>query len=509
MRMVIFILTIFIIFSGCVEESKVDQLNESEHQGSVNIIPENLSSTALSSKEENIPEIEITSFSSIYKHDNNEKVYDYLFCWDNVPGNENQRLISYLLEEKNRNYLEISWGNHAHIIKSDDNKTIRVYFSNTPELMLEDNKGNVLRTPDVELKLREVNGKYEVLITPQTLLSIELEGKEVNGKLFIYKVNEANGYNITERYYAAYGLSIKNNGSKDLDFKLNELHVRDGDHAFNTTIEPSQSSFIEVLSDLEKETKLEDTTLSPGQTINGSVVFQVNSLYNKSFLLIYNETPVPSASFEKSIEALSTAERYNYSVIFSIPPYSYGYNSYAVDPDSFEPNLKEYSYIWANWVNRGIFEVFNKADIELFNKDISVYMSEPSKNFIPRTEFIYALRVIPERNISLMLERNIKAYPENQQTQFRRENGQIVVDDTGEELVNTSINPFLYKIAILKNQTYVPQMNFSNVTVIRISFKSDTCEALSGRLSSVNQNVIMDKELNIVAASNECRKYIS
>ncbi len=117
----------------------------------------------------------------------------------------------------------------------------------------------------------------------------------------------------------------------------------------------SQSSFIEVLSDLEKETKLEDTTLSPGQTINGSVVFQVNSLYNKSFLLMYNETPITSASFEKSIEALSTAERYNYSIIFGIPPYNYGFN------DSFEysePNG------FSNWVNRSIFEVFNKADTE-------------------------------------------------------------------------------------------------------------------------------------------------
>ena len=90
--MVIFILTIVIIFSGCVEESKVNQSNESVHQGSVNITPENLSSTALSSKGENIPEIEITSFSSIYMHDNNEKVYDYLFSWDNVPGNENEKL---------------------------------------------------------------------------------------------------------------------------------------------------------------------------------------------------------------------------------------------------------------------------------------------------------------------------------------------------------------------------------------------------------------------------------
>jgi hypothetical protein len=304
-----------------------------------------------------------------------------------------------------------------------------------------------------------------------------------------------------------YDLSIKNNGSKDLDFKLNELHVRDGDHIFNTTIEPeSQSSLIEVLSDLEKETKLEDTTLSPGQTINGSVVFQVNSLYNKSFLLMYNETPIPSASFEKSIEALSKAERYNYSAIFGIPPYSYNADSDAVYSGSYEPNLKEYPYIWATWVNRGIFEVFNKADSEFFNKEVSVYMAEPSVHFIPGTEFVYALRVIPERNITLakhVIVAEDTGFPVNH---F------IVVDDTGEELINTSRTD---KIAILKNQTYelhsgenmdIPQMKFSNVNLIKISFMSNIHLE---RLSLVNQNIMVDKELNIVAASNKCMNFIA
>jgi len=73
----------------------------------------------------------------------------------------------------------------------------------------------------------------------------------------------------------------------------------------------------EVLSTLEKENKIENTNSISGQTINGSVVFQVNSLYNESFLLMYNETPISSASFEKSIKALKTAERYNYSVVLA------------------------------------------------------------------------------------------------------------------------------------------------------------------------------------------------
>ena len=52
-------------------------------------------------------------------------------------------------------------------------------------------------------------------------------------------MNTEPGYNITEKYYAVYNLSIKNNGSNNLDFKLNELHVRDGNHIFNTTtLEP-------------------------------------------------------------------------------------------------------------------------------------------------------------------------------------------------------------------------------------------------------------------------------
>jgi hypothetical protein len=89
----------------------------------------------------------------------------------------------------------------------------------------------------------------------------------------------------------------------DLDFKLNELRMREGDHIFNTTtLDPYgfyDRSHLEVLSNLKEENKIESMTLSPGRTINGSVVFQVNSLYNESFLLMYNKTPISSASFEK------------------------------------------------------------------------------------------------------------------------------------------------------------------------------------------------------------------
>jgi len=481
---VIFTLTMFILFSGCVEESKVTQSNESVYRGSVNLTPENVSSAIQSPEAENIPEIQLKSLSSIYMRDNHEKVYDYLFCWDNVPGSENQGLISYL-----RDNPDIGREDIAQIVKSDDNKTIRVYFTSSisTKLRVEDNKGNILSTPDVELKVKKVNGKYKVLMTPQTPHYFVLEGKEVNGKLCIYTVNEKTGFNITERYYAVYGLSIKNNGSKDLDFKLNELHVRDGDHIFNTTIEPEYLYYhgSDVLSDLEKENKLENTTLSPGETINGSVVFQVNSLYNKSFLLMYNGTPIPSTSFDKSFKALSTAEQYDYSIAFGIPPYNNGFN------DSFE-----YSDTFSNWVNRSIFEVFKDAYPE--------HDANWSTEYLPETELIYALEVIPATNITL-LPVSSSSYEANHL---------LVVDDTGEELINTSID----KIAIFKNQTYELQspenldspqiidnsqmkMNFSNVTIVRISFWRDNWHSIFSR---INQNVIVDKQLKIVAASNKC-----
>ena len=119
--------------------------------------------------------------------------------------------------------------------------------------------------------------------------------KKENGNICVYKLSDIKSvYNITEKYYAVYNLSITNNGSNNLDFKLYDLHVRDGNHMFNTTtIEPEKYSCNnEVLSDLETETKIEDITLFPGQTISGSVIFQVNSLYNESFLLMYNDTPI-------------------------------------------------------------------------------------------------------------------------------------------------------------------------------------------------------------------------
>ena len=475
--MLIFILTVFIIFSGCVEENNATQSNESAYQGSVNAASENLSSTTLSPEEENIPEIEVTSFSSIYMHDNTERVYEYIFSWDNVPGNESQSLISYL-----KNYTGIDWADNTQIVKTNDNETIRVFTSeNSLELTLEDNKSKILTT-----------------INSDPLFFDSKKIKKENGKICVYRLEYEPGYNITEKYYAVYGLSIKNNGSNNLDFKLNELHVRDGNHMFNTTTIEPFSYTNEILSDLEKETKLEDTTLSPGQTINGSVIFQVNSSYNESFLLNYNKTPITSSSFIKSTEALRTAEQYNYSIVFGIPLF------YSVNRDSFEPDIEEPPDIWSNWINR--------SRVEFFKKVYSDKKLKYSPNDIPQTEIVYALKVIPERNITSTIERYI-SYPDSYP-----ENHLMVVDDTGEELINKSVNRALDKIVILKDQTYerhsgekvdTPPMHFSNVTIVKISYWNYYGRPMANSISLIDQDLILDDEKNIILARYHCGNFMS
>ncbi len=295
-------------------------------------------------------------------------------------------------------------------------------------------------------------------------------------------------YNLSERYYAAYNLSITNNGSDAIDFKANDLHLRAGDQLFNTTTRKLyNSSLLEVLEDLGNENRIEDTTLSlpPGQTINGSVVFCVESLYDWSFLLMYNATHVTSASFEESLGALEAAERFDYSHVFGIAPYSihrYG--------DSYEPDPEVHPFVWANWVNRSVFEFYKTADSE------TVQGSPPDN--IPVTEIWYAIKVMPERNITVVSGSRL-----------------LVIDDFGVELINKSQSS---GVAILRNRTYesqperaieIPQMNISDATIVQISFAGICGWGMEMRASFNNQDVILDDERDMMLARYYDIKIIS
>jgi hypothetical protein len=297
-------------------------------------------------------------------------------------------------------------------------------------------------------------------------------------------------YNISERYYAAYNLSIKNNGSDTIDFKANDLHLRAGDQLFNTTTRKLyKSSLREVLADLGNENRIEDTilSLSPGQTVNGSVVFCADSLYDRSFLLIYNATPVTSASFEESLEALEAAERFDYYPVFGIPPHSgHRYNPDLYEP--YEPDPEMHPAIWSHWVNRSILALYKTEYLE------TVQGSLPEN--IPR--IWYAIKVMPERNITVV--------PGNRL---------IVIDDFGDELINRSRSS---GIAILRNRTYesqperaidIPQMNIPDATIVQISYEGECGGGMEMHLSSNNQDILLDDELNMMLVRYYHIKYLS
>jgi len=152
--MLIFILTIFIIFSGCVEENNVTKSNESAYQGPVNITQGNISSTTLSSEEENIPEIEIM-----------ENITSWLFT---IARN---RITDKYRKKKPDIFSDIE------IIKSDDDDSLNLsdIIANTGDL------------PDKELIIKELWKEVE-----EALDELPDEQKEV------FVLTEFEGYSYKE-----------------------------------------------------------------------------------------------------------------------------------------------------------------------------------------------------------------------------------------------------------------------------------------------------------------------
>ncbi|NJD78135.1 MAG: hypothetical protein FIB08_13765 [Candidatus Methanoperedens sp.] len=387
---VIILLLLSVLLSGCTGKKNASSAPDSIQKEEVNVSFQNI--TRLQEKE-NMPEISITSFSSVYMHDNLEQKDVYLFGWENVPGNESHRLLVFL-----RDYHGINWTENATITKDDERKIIRVSANgNAVEIMLYDE--------GARMTIGEIS--YH-----------DMWVKEENGTHNLYNKIYRNIYDISARYYAAYNLSIKNNGSTPVDFKLTRMHLREGDRIFNiTTAGPYGLSLLEVLEELDRESKMQDTILLPDQILNGSVVFRVDSLYNESFLLMYDATPVTSASFEKSIDALRAAERFDYSVALGVPPYSDSSQRGRMT-GSYEPDFDDCCNAWANWMDREIFEVFKKSDVERMLK------SPPDS--IPVTRMVYALKIMPEKNITM--------FP----VTTRLTNHLLVINDAGNEIINTS-----------------------------------------------------------------------
>ena len=199
-------------------------------------------------------------------HDNLKQKDIYLFSWENVPGNESNRLLNFL-----QDYHQINWVENAKIIKDEDKKIIRV-FSDKYSIEI------MLFNESAQINLG--NGGSANLVV-----------KEENGTHNFYDIGQKyqNKYNISPVYYAAYNLSIKNNGSTPVDFRLARLHLQDGDKIFNsTTLKPYGENLLTVLHDLERENKIRqnvsklnlETKLKPQIQPKTGSYFHKNSFFH-------------------------------------------------------------------------------------------------------------------------------------------------------------------------------------------------------------------------------------
>jgi len=293
--------------------------------------------------------------------------------------------------------------------------------------------------------------------------------------------------NPTEKYYAVYNLSITNNGLNTLNFTIYDMHLRIGDQIFNTTP-------IELLPPYPQFNLMaESATISPGQNL-GCIIFQVNSYYGKSFQLMYNSTPIISESFERTVEALTISENFNYSTVFDTSQFNVG-NGKNVDMDDLEPDdLQGCPLIWPNWVDRSTVEFYKKLDCQNFlNHSVNVKIT-----YLPCTLINYELSVAANKNITIMQGDRI-------QSQL------IIMDDGKEEIFNEQIN----YVAILGDRTYdlnsenKPQMNISNATIVQTEFRERRGRSLSGRLTSNTQIVVLDENQNIVIATYRAAHFVS
>ena len=364
-----------------------------------------------------------------------------------------------------------------------------------------------------------MQGEFDINIT--SYYFVYLRDNEVISKNSKYPIQT---FDLVEKNYAIYHLSIKNNDTNALNFSINKLQLHTGNQVFIPadpgTILKSQGW---VFSEIENEIRLNDTLLHPDQTLKGIVIFQVDNyttLFDRSFSLRYNTTSITSTSYEKSLEALTVAEQFDYSIPFHIPPYDRNLNGdYSYDPPELGVSYvwtiwgRDYVlytdpgdyYFWTNWVNRSVFESIKKHDEMLLPKEKTEY--------IPSVKIAYAVKVIPEQDLTV---RSGEVWHTTNEGKYK-ETQLYVVDDTGEELFNKSSNSWeddRIGLAILDNQTYrlfsgnMPQMFIPQATIVHFSFNSRYGVTVDGRLIINNQDIILDEQYNIILTRYDNKKFV-
>jgi hypothetical protein len=85
----------------------------------------------------------------------------YLFDWSSVPGNDNGKLLKFLKDD-----LEINWVKNATIIKQEDDKVIRIFSGNNSiEIVRENDKEAIIKLSNgktYDLQVENDRGKYYI-----------------------------------------------------------------------------------------------------------------------------------------------------------------------------------------------------------------------------------------------------------------------------------------------------------------------------------------------------------
>ena len=358
-----------------------------------------------------------------------------------------------------------------------------------------DNNSSAL-VPDIS-QPELMPGEFDINIT--SYYFVYLRDNEVISTKSKYPIPT---FDLVEINYVIYHLSMKNNDTNTLNFSINKLQLHTGNQVFTPADPDTILKYFRgwVFSEIENEIRLNDTHMLPHQTLEGIVIFQVDNyttLFDRSFSLMYNTTPIPSTSFEKSLEALTVAEQFDYSIAFDMPPY----DSDKWEGYSYHPPEPGYSYVWANWVNRTVFESYKKHD------EMSLPKEKPGT-----AEIAYAVKVIPEQDLTV---RSDEEWHTTNQGKYKKTQ-LYVVDDTGEELFNKSIPPWDDHggLAILDNQTYrpfsgnMPHMFIPQATIVHFSFNSRYGRTVDGRLMINNQDIILDEQYNIILARYDNKKFV-
>ncbi len=225
------------------------------------------------------------------------KTDEFKFGWDDVPGNGNESLIELLAQ----NY-GIPWVPDRKIEKSDNGKEIDISIENRNiSFALNEDKTRALMKIDnvrtEEFKAKQENGRINIYSDNRTIhigsgikitlisnnsafLSFAQGGgilfpvQEKNGNYIVYDVNSLQNHVISERQYAVYYLSIKNNGSNTSRFILNKLRLISGKGS------SIPASMDEILTYPFDEIRLKDVSLLPGQITKGYAAFNVDSMYD-------------------------------------------------------------------------------------------------------------------------------------------------------------------------------------------------------------------------------------